>query len=240
VKIQVMLLDATPTTFLPSTPPVDLRSLSTTALKAVGVLSLLAQTMLARPSQAMLTALARTTARQPSAVIPRSTLLAFRQLTTTARARYASPLESTPLGNEPLHKTVQAQDVLAKHSFGNKGPGPGVGMASAGDEPGKVHPPYGQGQSALDKAVHLFFFTEILRGTCGDYLGLENVMLTHVLIGMWIVLEQFFRPPYTIMYPFEKGPLSTRFRGEHALRRYPSGEERCIGQLFAYFGTCKC
>lgn len=46
---------------------------------------------------------------------------------------------------------------------------------------------------------------------------------------MWIVLEQFFRPPYTIMYPFEKGPLSPRFRGEHALRRYPSGEERCIG-----------
>lgn len=48
---------------------------------------------------------------------------------------------------------------------------------------------------------------------------------------MWIVLENFFRPPYTIMYPFEKGPLSPRFRGEHALRRYPSGEERCIGEL---------
>ncbi|CAG7848800.1 NADH-ubiquinone oxidoreductase 23 kDa subunit, mitochondrial; AltName: Full=Complex I-23kD; Short=CI-23kD; Flags: Precursor [Serendipita indica DSM 11827] len=46
--------------------------------------------------------------------------------------------------------------------------------------------------------------------------------------GLWIVLEQFFRPPYTIMYPFEKGPLSPRFRGEHALRRYPNGEERCI------------
>ncbi|KAF4619996.1 hypothetical protein D9613_005280 [Agrocybe pediades] len=68
---------------------------------------------------------------------------------------------------------------------------------------------YRHGPSALDKAVHLFFFTEIIR-------------------GMWIVLENFFRPPYTIMYPFEKGPLSPRFRGEHALRRYPSGEERCI------------
>ena len=44
-------------------------------------------------------------------------------------------------------------------------------------------------------------------------------------------MEQFFRPPYTIMYPFEKGPLSPRFRGEHALRRYPSGEERCIGMF---------
>ena len=46
------------------------------------------------------------------------------------------------------------------------------------------------------------------------------------------MMEQFFRPPYTIMYPFEKGPLSPRFRGEHALRRYPSGEERCIGEWF--------
>merc|ERR1712093_472910 len=39
---------------------------------------------------------------------------------------------------------------------------------------------------------------------------------------------KYFIPPYTIFYPFEKGPISPRFRGEHALRRYPSGEERCI------------
>lgn len=51
---------------------------------------------------------------------------------------------------------------------------------------------------------------------------------------MWIVLENFFREPYTIMYPYEKGPLSPRFRGEHALRRYPSGEERCIGWLLVF------
>ena len=31
-----------------------------------------------------------------------------------------------------------------------------------------------------------------------------------------------------INYPFEKGAISTRFRGEHVLRRYPTGEERCI------------
>ena len=36
------------------------------------------------------------------------------------------------------------------------------------------------------------------------------------------------RPKATLNYPFEKGPLSPRFRGEHALRRYPNGEERCI------------
>jgi len=37
-----------------------------------------------------------------------------------------------------------------------------------------------------------------------------------------------FETEYTINYPFEKGPLSPLFRGEHALRRYPTGEERCI------------
>jgi NADH dehydrogenase (ubiquinone) Fe-S protein 8 len=41
-------------------------------------------------------------------------------------------------------------------------------------------------------------------------------------------LGKLFVEPATINYPFEKGPLSPRFRGEHALRRYPSGEERCI------------
>jgi NADH dehydrogenase (ubiquinone) Fe-S protein 8 len=37
-----------------------------------------------------------------------------------------------------------------------------------------------------------------------------------------------FEPEYTINYPYEKGPTSPKFRGEHALRRYPTGEERCI------------
>ncbi|CDH60667.1 nadh-quinone 23 kda [Lichtheimia corymbifera JMRC:FSU:9682] len=56
----------------------------------------------------------------------------------------------------------------------------------------------------------------------------RHLLLTELMRGMWLVLEQFFRPPYTIFYPYEKGPLSPRFRGEHALRRYPTGEERCI------------
>lgn len=43
-----------------------------------------------------------------------------------------------------------------------------------------------------------------------------------------LAMRYFFRPKVTLNYPFEKGPLSPRFRGEHALRRYPSGEERCI------------
>jgi len=41
-------------------------------------------------------------------------------------------------------------------------------------------------------------------------------------------LRYFFRQKVTLNYPYEKGPLSPRFRGEHALRRYPNGEERCI------------
>ena len=57
----------------------------------------------------------------------------------------------------------------------------------------------------------------------GDYL-----MITELLGSMATTLATIFKEPVTINYPFEKGPLSPRFRGEHALRRYPSGEERCI------------
>jgi len=56
----------------------------------------------------------------------------------------------------------------------------------------------------------------------------RSLFLTELMRGMWVALENFFKPSYTILYPYEKGPISPRFRGEHALRRYPSGEERCI------------
>ena len=56
----------------------------------------------------------------------------------------------------------------------------------------------------------------------------RSLFLTELLSGMSLTLRYFFRPKVTINYPYEKGTLSTRFRGEHALRRYPSGEERCI------------
>lgn len=54
------------------------------------------------------------------------------------------------------------------------------------------------------------------------------LFLTELLSGMWLTLKYMFKKPVTINYPYEKGPLSTRFRGEHALRRYANGEERCI------------
>lgn len=53
-------------------------------------------------------------------------------------------------------------------------------------------------------------------------------LLEELVKGFWLTLTYFFKPKYTINYPYEKAPLSTRFRGEHALRRYPNGEERCI------------
>ncbi len=52
--------------------------------------------------------------------------------------------------------------------------------------------------------------------------------LTEILSGMLLALRYMFKKKVTINYPYEKGPLSPRFRGEHALRRYPNGEERCI------------
>ena len=52
--------------------------------------------------------------------------------------------------------------------------------------------------------------------------------MTELWRGFWLTGETHFKPKVTINYPYEKGYLSPRFRGEHALRRYPSGEERCI------------
>lgn len=56
----------------------------------------------------------------------------------------------------------------------------------------------------------------------------RKLLLTEVVKGFGITLGYMLKEPATINYPFEKGPLSPRFRGEHALRRYASGEERCI------------
>ena len=53
-------------------------------------------------------------------------------------------------------------------------------------------------------------------------------LLTELLAGFALTLKYMFKPKVTVNYPYEKGPLSPRFRGEHALRRYPNGEERCI------------
>ena len=56
----------------------------------------------------------------------------------------------------------------------------------------------------------------------------KSLFLAELISGMYLTLKYMFKPKVTINYPHEKFPLSPRFRGEHALRRYPNGEERCI------------
>ena len=57
---------------------------------------------------------------------------------------------------------------------------------------------------------------------------LKTFTLWELFKGMRITLRYFFKPKITVQYPEEKTPTSNRFRGLHALRRYPNGEERCI------------
>lgn len=56
----------------------------------------------------------------------------------------------------------------------------------------------------------------------------KSLLLIELFKGLGMTFRYMFKPRATINYPFEKGPLSPRFRGEHVLRRYPNGEERCI------------
>ena len=56
----------------------------------------------------------------------------------------------------------------------------------------------------------------------------KTLFMIDFLSGLIIAIKEIFKPKKTINYPFEKGSLSPRSRGEHALRRYPNGEERCI------------
>eukprot|EP00804_Cyclotella_cryptica_P026109 CCRYP_013018-RA/>CCRYP_013018-RA protein AED:0.00 eAED:0.00 QI:186/1/1/1/1/1/2/335/172 len=64
-------------------------------------------------------------------------------------------------------------------------------------------------ENIFERSSKIFFMTEIWR-------------------AFWLSGEVALKPKVTINYPYEKGYLSPRFRGEHALRRYPSGDERCI------------
>lgn len=57
---------------------------------------------------------------------------------------------------------------------------------------------------------------------------LKRFFLVEIIQGLLLTLRYFFKKKVTLHYPYEKGPVSPRFRGEHALRRYDNGEERCI------------
>jgi NADH-quinone oxidoreductase subunit I len=56
----------------------------------------------------------------------------------------------------------------------------------------------------------------------------RQIFFVEFIKSFALTMRYFFSPKATLNYPFEKGPLSPRFRGEHALRRYANGEERCI------------
>jgi NADH-quinone oxidoreductase subunit I len=56
----------------------------------------------------------------------------------------------------------------------------------------------------------------------------RSFLLIEIVSGMASTFAEMFKPKATINYPYERAPLSPRFKGEHALRRYPNGEERCI------------
>ncbi len=57
---------------------------------------------------------------------------------------------------------------------------------------------------------------------------LKSFLLLDIMSGMFLALKHMFKRKVTLDYPHEKGPISSRFRGQHALRRYASGTERCI------------
>ena len=56
----------------------------------------------------------------------------------------------------------------------------------------------------------------------------KTIFMADFVSALLLAIKISFKTKKTINYPFEKGKLSPRFRGEHALRRYPNGEERCI------------
>ncbi len=56
----------------------------------------------------------------------------------------------------------------------------------------------------------------------------KSFILWELLLGLKLTGKYLFAKKITVQYPEEKTPMSARFRGLHALRRYPNGEERCI------------
>ena len=56
----------------------------------------------------------------------------------------------------------------------------------------------------------------------------RTLLWRELVSGFGMTLRYMFKRKVTLNYPYEKGPLGPRFRGEHVLRRYPNGEERCI------------
>src|SRR5690606_4861768 len=99
-----------------------------------------------------------------------------------------------------------------------------------------------EGPAALRRRGELRFGRDALRWVCVPHLSLrrelmemsrilqaaKGALMLDMLGGFALGMKYIFRRKATVNYPFERNPQSPRFRGEHALRRYPNGEERCI------------
>ena len=79
----------------------------------------------------------------------------------------------------------------------------------------------------LVELIFFFYFIYFVKKS-NIFYSINYMILNEILNGCFLILTNISKPKVTLHYPFEKGPLNTRFRGEHALRRYNSGEERCI------------
>ncbi|XP_043437799.1 NADH dehydrogenase [ubiquinone] iron-sulfur protein 8, mitochondrial isoform X1 [Prionailurus bengalensis] len=111
--------------------------------------------------------------------------------------------------------------------------GPASRCEAAADSVIPLLPGHPSGRSLHSSTVAATYKFVNMRETSMDMKSVtdraaQTLLWTELIRGLGMTLSYLFREPATINYPFEKGPLSPRFRGEHALRRYPSGEERCI------------
>ena len=92
-------------------------------------------------------------------------------------------------------------------------------------------PPGDETSDMVHRAAHSMFWVELIRGL---FNLLCSISFLNRKLGIFLTFRldggdwSNFQRTRNHNVPFEKGPLSPRFRGEHALRRYPSGEERCI------------
>lgn len=110
-------------------------------------------------------------------------------------------------------RAVSASSIVSRHAQYST---PSEGKVE------KVYPPNDPGYIYVNGEDPNMSFREMSNRVA------QTLFWTELARGFAVTLGHVFKEPATINYPFEKGPLSPRFRGEHALRRYPSGEERCI------------
>merc|ERR1719174_1104081 len=84
--------------------------------------------------------------------------------------------------------------------------------------------------TALRTSVKISSRRSMTLNSVKDYIeySASVLFLQEIFAGAAIAFEAMLKPKITINFPMERGPLSPRFRGEHALRRYPTGDERCI------------